>query len=381
MPAVPAFAAVFAIGAAGAATAGAIAGTVAIATAGFAVLGAVGATLGAIGSVTKNKTLQMVGLGLGVVGGIGGIASSAGVFGSEAGSIFTPASSGGASLTGDTGATFADSLTPATTGGSGQAAGFVDNGTWDAAPAAAAGAPAANLSSTPTAALDPSAQLAMAPNAANATDQVSAAATAAPDGAGASQSDIAGGSGLGSPKVPSASAGTEGQTQGLVTPDKPLGGVTTQPQQSQVSPFDSGQPATAGAAKTASVATTGTDQVQAGMDPSNPAGWLGRQFDGITAWAKENPVLASGLVSGGFGLLKGLVPTTTDSTNNANNATAQANLALARLRDQQQANIAAPKAVAYSPPVGTAPGVGNPAAALAGLINRAPTSAVTGATA
>jgi hypothetical protein len=114
--------------------------------------------------------------------------------------------------------------------------------------------------------------------------------------------------------------------------------------------------------------------------PADPPGWLGRQFAGITSWAKDNQTLASGLVNGGFGLLKGLGGTT-DAQNNYYNANAQANLDLAKLRDQQYANIAAPKAVAYSPPVGSVPALGTQLPGAAGLINRAPTSAVTGATA
>lgn len=68
---------------------------------------AIGATMGAIGAVTGNKTLSMIGMGLGIVGGIGTLATSAGWFGDAAAhgadSIFGSSSAGGA--VGDTIAT------------------------------------------------------------------------------------------------------------------------------------------------------------------------------------------------------------------------------------------------------------------------------------
>jgi hypothetical protein len=362
---------VFAIAGAGAAI-----GTAAsIATIGFAVVGAIGATISAVGSITKNKTLQMVGLGLGVVGGIGGIASSAGVFGDVG--IFAPGGTAATGATGatdaastvgaDTGATFSDSLTPATTGGTGAGSGIVDSGNFTMPPTSAVGEPdlAAQAAWTPTS------QIAMAENPADATNQISAVADT-------NNATVADKPGVvsGATADPNSPAPAVTDKTGLITPDNPTGGVLPQIPPDTVPP-----PQTPAAWQTGGGKWIAGVNGQANSYVTGDAStWLGRQFDGITSWAKDNQALASGLVTGGFGLLKNLGPTA-DSVANANNATAQANLALAKLRDQQLANIAAPKAVAYSPPVGSVPSVGNPAAGLAGLINRAPTSAVTGATA
>jgi hypothetical protein len=47
---------------------------------------ALGAGLSAVGAITHNKGLQIAGMGLGLVGGVGALATSAGFFGAEAGS-------------------------------------------------------------------------------------------------------------------------------------------------------------------------------------------------------------------------------------------------------------------------------------------------------
>jgi hypothetical protein len=47
---------------------------------------ALGAAVGVVGVVTHSKALQIAGLGLGLVGGVGALATSAGMFGAEAGS-------------------------------------------------------------------------------------------------------------------------------------------------------------------------------------------------------------------------------------------------------------------------------------------------------
>ena len=92
---------------------------------------ALGATLGAVGVVTKDKSLQMAGLVMGGIGGVGALASSAGLFGAEAST---------ASLFGDSTAAAADfpaaiDVTPqiagsnisAARGASGASTGIVDS--------------------------------------------------------------------------------------------------------------------------------------------------------------------------------------------------------------------------------------------------------------
>jgi hypothetical protein len=88
---------------AGAAVGAAIGGTLTVLGA-LEIIGAVGATLGAIGMITKNKGLMTAGLIMGAVGGIGALAVSAGVFGANAGSAAIFGSSAASSAAATTGA-------------------------------------------------------------------------------------------------------------------------------------------------------------------------------------------------------------------------------------------------------------------------------------
>ena len=87
------------------------------------------------------------------------------------------------------------------------------------------------------------------------------------------------------------------------------------------------------------------------------------------------------MMTGASALIAGLKPTTTEAQVNSMNAAAEANNALAKMREQQIANLAAPKAVAFSPPVTGTPAQNAWGYASPGLINRAPTANVTGAAA
>lgn len=66
-----------------AAIGGVIAGTATLAVT-LTAVATVGATLGAIGAITHDKTLSTVGMVMGAVGGVGALAANAGVFGAEA---------------------------------------------------------------------------------------------------------------------------------------------------------------------------------------------------------------------------------------------------------------------------------------------------------
>lgn len=83
----------------------------------FAITAAVGATLGAVGTITHIKELQMAGAALGAVGAVGGIASAAGLFGA-ASDVAGAGGSFGASGAGELGLA------------AGGTSGATDAGTW-----------------------------------------------------------------------------------------------------------------------------------------------------------------------------------------------------------------------------------------------------------
>lgn len=290
----------------------------------FESVAAVGAALSVVGMVTKNKTLSMIGAGLGLVGGIGALAAGALGAGAVAG--------GAAGAAGDTAAAagtggFADADLAAGAAGFGDAAaggadvaiGATDVGTAatttpDVVGALAGGAdPAAGLGAAPAvgAAADPAETLTLASETTDAADSVVPGTTGAADATGAS-SDL------------------------IQTPPAPpnnLGAV---------------DPATG------ETITSAVDPVT-GKVVDVPSG--SGTFDGILKFADAHPVVAFGAVQAGGSLLSGLTSTLTPAQVAALDAQAAANNAAAALTKQQQQNLAMPKAVASSTPV-----TGTPAA-------------------
>ena len=326
----------------------------------------VGAVVGAVGAVTKNKTLSMIGLGLGLVGGVGALATSALGIGSAGVVGGTEAAGAGAAA-----------------GGADVSAGAVT--TMDAAEAAAN--PAAGITA-------------------------SAASGAAPDIVGDLASQVPGGdvpwdlsAGQAAVNPAAASVPTAAVTPGGDVNVYAEGGGSgaagsTPLNMDNVQPGQTGTgTGTSNAAAAPSTATNPTAAVPngtGGLDPGQnlgqgqfapgaevkglPSGtnWnlgtnnIGDSSSGmlssITGFVEKHPTLAFGALQAGGSALSGLTSTLTPAQVSALNAQAAANNAAAALATQQAANLNAPKSVAQSAPVtGTPPLVPGQQ----GLINRA----------
>lgn len=361
MPVIAVGAAIAADVIAGAAVAGTVGGIAAISTVtAFEVVAAVGATLAAVGTITRDKTLTMVGGAIGLVGGIGGLASSAGVFGAAAAGdapLFGVTPGSGAS----TGATFADSLTPATAG---TMSGGVDAGVWDAtAGMSVADAASANtipfvagtipegqdglitLSSVSERATDPAATL---------TETTPATATATTNGLDPAKDLTA----LNDP------------TKGTINQQPGATGDLINPPPAPPSSLGTTDPATGQTITSAVDPATG----KIVSLPDKPS-----TFGSILKFANDNKTLVSGVMTVGGKLLEGAFSELDPAKINALNAQAAANDAAAALTRQQTANLAMPKAVASSTPVTGTPGAIIPPRPQQGLINQAQLAPVTGA--
>ena len=283
------------------------------------VVAAVGATLGAIGAVTKDKTLSLVGLGLGLVGGVGALATSAGLFGSEAAST----------------ALFGPTASPATSTFTAGAAGS-DVTSAAADVTSASGDVAAGEAASLTPAAEPGATLGTAASPpygvtpADPTKVIGAPATAASD--------------LPIPPIPPANPPP------VPTPAAAASGGSTAPNGT-------------------SSAMWSVPEASAG-DP-NESVFMGA-LKKIAGLSKEYPALALGTIQAGGSFLSGLTSTLTPAQVNELTARAGVEKATAALSLQQQANLAMPKAVASNTPItGTPTPIVNPAVS-PGLINRGP---------
>lgn len=320
-----------------------------IATVGIAAFGAlqalevvtaVGATVGAIGAVTGNKDLSLAGMALGLVGGIGALATSAGAFGAEAAggsSLFGP---GPAASAAEGTGSFAEGVAPATSGTIG---GPIDAGTWDVA----GGAMSAN------------------------------------DAASAGTIDFVTGSGLGQPPpsdLTTLASTSENATDPALLSGTRISKLTDAPTSLMNSTASTGLESAAlnptGPEGTAQ-GQTELNQVMAegGLTGGTPAidgdasgaGVFGK----ILKFAGDNKLLTYGAVQAAGSFLSGATSSLTPAQVSALNAQAAANQAAANLATQQTANLAMPRAVAT-----TAPVTGTPAPIIpprpAGLINSTP---------
>ncbi len=299
------------------------------------VLGAItalGATLGAIGAVTGNKTLGLIGAGLGLVGGIGTLATSAGLFGDAA-------ASGSDSLFGSAPVSYSEA-------------------------SAAQNAATASLTSMPdlttatgtinTTALDPAAEL---------------SSSIAPSEGSASAIETGGqlGSALGQSLTTTPTAVLTGSpTAALTDPEYASvvgagssSGTAAQriPSLDTLTSQISGMPAIPGVPPVAASA----------ISPANltPPG-------GLMSWAHNNPLLAYGALQAGGAFITGLTNPMTPAQITALNAQANANNAAAALAQRQLTNIGQPMPIASV--------TGQPAPT-GGLINNKPatTPLITGA--
>lgn len=278
------------------------------------VVAAVGATLGAIGVVTRDKTLSTVGLGLGLVGGIGALATSAGLFGAEAAS---------ASIFGPTAA-------PATSGFTAGAAGSdITSAAVDTASAASSG-----------------------------TAPAEAAALVPPAEAGSSGSLMSGITPPATAELPIPPIPPD-VIPPVATPAASTGSVATPASGNSIqsdATWSSGWPTAAGPAGAS----------------GESSGFMG-VLEKIAGLSKSYPALALGTIQAGGSFLSGLTSTLTPAQVNELNARTGLERATAGLSLQQQANLAMPKAVASNTPVTGAPiPIINPAVS-PGLINRVPT--------
>jgi len=344
---------------------------------------AIGATIGAIGAITGDKTLSEVGMGLGVVGGIGSLASSAGLFGADTSTapLFgTSAASDVTPLAGDT--------TSAT------AADAAANG---------AAAPGDQIANAATAGADPYAQAAAAEavpggtaqDIINSIGQVNTAGTT-PQTALDAQTAAAAGNQYASDTTNFASdASTSPSAVGVNTADN----STLPPQQVGVPSGAGSVPSipgvTAPAAPTASGGNgidpvTGLPQTASdipGLKPpvpgnafdasvaSNNSGGVGSVLSKLTDFAnsKGGSLATYGLIQAAGSFAQGAFNPVTPAQINAMNAQAAANNASAAKTQQQVANIQSgvPSATVARPnastatPVQSAPVTGQPQ----GLIN------------
>lgn len=277
---------------------------------------AVGATVGAVGALTGNKTLQLGGMALGAVGGIGSIAAGAGMFGADAlGGVTAGAAAGsgaGGAFTGADAASMA--------GATGLDVAPVSDMAGTMTAASGPGTITDILSSitgtTPPAGMMPADQFSTS---AGPTDQ---------SGQPISQGDASGDTTLG--------------TQGNPAAAQPAGGMVnasaTSPAAPPATPDTSGSPppAATGAPSTAPTATTAKP---GSSQPTTPAPGT---WDAIMKFIEAHPALALGGVSAASSFLSGAFNPKTPAEVGALNAQAAKNTADVGLINTQARNINAP---------------------------------------
>ena len=347
----------------------------------FTVIAAVGATIAAVGALTKSRELMIAGGIIGAIGAIGGLASSAGLIG---GDFFSSASSASGAA--------GDAASNAASAASGIDAEIAQ---WSSMGASAAG-------ESGGAALSGGASLSGAPvdGMGNIVDQVAGTVTpletgtapalsvaeapnimpeAVVDNSVISMGDGQGGT-LGSFDNPAATQGivntgvdvptvAQPNTPGVGTPGAPGTVAASSTATSAPNPMDAGIPGSYDAAQKAA-STYGAATGPVPTPNADPSTW-----DGIREFLKNNDRLLSGVVQAGSSFIAGATNGLTPAQIAALNAQAEANAAAANLSRTQQANMSQPLPTAWRTPVAAAPVTGAPA----GMINRAPQPAVTGA--
>lgn len=282
---------------------------------------AIGATMGAIGAVTHNKTLSMIGAGLGIVGGIGTLAFGSDALGSV-GDLFGSSSAGGA----EAGAAVGDTI-----------------------------------------ATDAGAEAAYQPGAVAASDLPGAATTA-----GNAADVVAAANPVGA--INATSAAAEGNVAAIAGGEAggPLAGELSGTGSatltgSQVSAF-----APSASAGTLPDGATLTDPWSDAINAAGKANFGADVPTGMAAWAKNNQMLSYGIIQAGGSFISGLTNPMTPAQINALDSQANANNAAAALAQRQAANM--------SGGLPTATVTGRPAST-SGLINNNPTKAplITGA--
>jgi hypothetical protein len=297
----------------------------------------VGAVVSVAGAVTKNKTLSMVGMGLGLVGGVGALASSA-LGGSAA--LFS-AGTDAAGATGDVAGVGASAAGDATAVAPDSVASLIDPG--EAAVDAA----------------DPLNALDTTPVLSNAADVGADAGAAADVSPGAAGLDTTGASATDGEVLTDASgvtpaAGSPGAAPAAAAPDASTASATAGAPAG--TPAATGTPGTVTASPTPVGSTGFADSLEATkatsstLLPSTSGGGSG-YLSQLTSYASQHPMVAFGAVQGVSSLLSGWTSSLTPAQVSQLNAQAAANQAAANFTDQQTANLQQPKAVATLAPV------------------------------
>lgn len=299
---------------------------------------AVGATLGAVGVVTRDKGLQTAGLIIGGIGGIGALASSAGLLGDTTASLF-----------GD--ATTAASDIPASVAVTPEVAGVGAGGADLAAVAPytvqTSDLPAGAASTNVVDALQPGAGGNPELAAANAPTPAAAAATAPVTG------------------TDTADLGTTNAQTPLMS--QASAAVNATPPSSVQVPQ---------AAQAAGASIPGMINVTPEVPGLGAPSQLSDALNGVNQFAHDNPLVTYGLLQAAGGLASGFSPLSAAQTAQYN-AQAANNRAAAALTQQQTANIASGQPVATRIPQQVRASVtGAPIGG--GLINQTPGAAVTG---
>lgn len=284
---------------------------------------AVGATVGAVGALTGNKTLQLGGMALGAVGGIGSIAAGAGMFGADAlGGVTAGASAGSGAGGAFTGADAA-SMAGAT---------GLDVG------------PVSDMAGTMSAASGPG----------TITDILSSITGTTPpaDMMPADQFSGAISQGDGTLNAPG-DAARIGQQPGNPAAAQPPGGMVnasaTSPAAPPATPDTSGSPPPA-ATSAPSTAPTATTAKPGSSQPTTPAPGT---WDAIMKFIEAHPALALGGVSAASSFLSGAFNPKTPAEVNSLNSTAAKNTADVGLINAQT-QVAQNQAKNMSAPLPTA---------------------------
>lgn len=354
----PVIAVAVAIGASVAAASAVAASGLIVVTA-LEVVAAVGATLAAVGAVTRDKTLTLAGTVIGAIGGIGGLAAGAGLLGADAASnapLFGPAPS----------AATADAASADTIGSVTGAAEDLPTPPVppDGAPPAPDAVPPATADQVATTVPEGTP---LAPQDA-ATVQANVQAAQAGDTNNVGLSTTTSGNVQTETGLGTGDFGTKSIPNPVQNPE--LGGSTG------FSPGGASQSIPPGQGflndLTGNTVTGAQASTNLGVTPQDPS-----TFGKLAAFADAHPTVAFGALQAGSSLLQGLTSTLTPAQVSALQAQAAANDAAAALTNQQRANLAQPKAVATSTPV-----TGTPAQLVptqpAGFINQPKLAPVTG---
>lgn len=318
----------------------------------------VGAVVSVAGIITGNKTLSMIGMGLGLVGGVGALASAA-LGGSEAALFGTQVASSAAETTATAGTAGVSAF---------EGAGTVAPDTFGAL-AGTTGTDVATASATP--ALEAAGSPAITNTVGNAADTVaSVAGNPAPLDAG-----YAAGQGLPDTSYSASTAPAAGTptTNPVTGASNPSGAADTGAAGAGAGGAP-GTPPTSGTPSPFDAAGGNLPNLDNALTPPAPTS----MFDKLTTFVGKNPMVAFGAVQGVSSLLGGWTSTLTPAQVAQLNAQAASNQAAANFQTQQTNNLNQPKATASTAPVTGAPQSLVPFGSAPGFMNNQAQHLVTG---